>query len=92
VVAESRAHASSMGDARRAMELSRERMYAERSKRNRTIMLYTTGSVSLLSLGRCSWYRALDQCSLYDAGLEMSIQGGEDNPSKNTFIRIRQDR
>jgi hypothetical protein len=47
VVAESRAHASSMGDARRAMELSRERMYAERSKRNRTIMLYTTGSVSL---------------------------------------------
>lgn len=50
VVSESRAHASSMDDARRAMELSRQRMYAERSKRNRTIMLYTTGSVSSFSI------------------------------------------
>ena len=68
VVAESRAHASSMGDARRAMELSRERMYAERSKRNRTIMLYTTGSVSLLSLGHQGIQdRGHDQCSRNDA-------------------------
>jgi len=58
------------------MELSRERMYAERSKRNRTIMLYTTGSVSLLSLGHWSWYRALDQFSLYDAeGLRRVLKG-----------------
>ena len=46
-IPESKAHASSMEEARRAMELSRQRMYADRSKRNRTIMLYTTGSVSL---------------------------------------------
>lgn len=28
------------------MELSRKRMYAERSERNRSILLYTAGSVS----------------------------------------------
>jgi hypothetical protein len=66
-----------MGDARRAMELSRERMYAERSKRNRTIMLYTTGSVSPLSLGHERILdRALDQCSLHDAeGLRRVLKG-----------------
>lgn len=31
------------------MELSRKRMYAERSDRNRSILLYTAGSVSLSS-------------------------------------------
>jgi hypothetical protein len=51
-----------MEDARRAMELSRQRMYAERSKRNRTIMLYTTGSVSLLSFR--SWDAPGDESSL----------------------------
>jgi hypothetical protein len=49
-IPESKAHASSMAEARRAMELSRQRMYADRSKRNRTIMLYTTGSVSFAPL------------------------------------------
>jgi len=73
VISESRAHASSMEDARRAMELSRARMYAERSKRNRTIMLYTTGSVSLPSQNRKrSSYRALDECSL------CYVEGGDE--------------
>jgi hypothetical protein len=61
-----------MGDARRAMELSRERMYAERSKRNRTIMLYTTGSVSLCLTNLESV--SADECDPIMQGSVMSIR------------------
>lgn len=44
--------------ARRSMELSRQRMYAERAQRSRTIMLYSAGTVSagvaLLEVEHCS--------------------------------------
>lgn len=47
VIPETRAHATTMSEARRSMELSRQRMYAERSDRNKSILLYTAGSVRL---------------------------------------------
>jgi hypothetical protein len=40
---------SELEKARRSAELSRDRMYAERTKRSRTALLYTTGTVGLAS-------------------------------------------